>query len=262
MCAASSTMVTRMVATSPAIPGRNSLQYHQLQQLAQLDQDGFAVVDNITDLDDLAVIRAEIDELLGRGDVPTKELGERGGSPQIVEIWWPSKLSKRIAESCFVQNARAISEAYYRSEVTHNFDHAIVKPPFNLRETAWHQDFAYNNRLSFSERLHWWLPLHDVTIDQGCMSFVRGSHRVGRLPHVRVGATSDALKTSLPEKADVVPCPLKVGSATVHTHATLHCTGPNKTNSARYAFILQFERSTWATRLRTSIKSMMWRPTS
>ena len=154
------------------------------------------------------------------------------------------------------------SEAYYRREATHNFDHAIVKPPFNLRETAWHQDFAYNNRFSFSERLHWWLPLHDVTVDQGCMSFVRGSHRIGRLPRVRVGATSDALKTSLPEKAEVVSCPLKVGSATVHTQATLHCAGPNKTSAARYAFILQFERSTWATRLRTSIKSMARGPGS
>jgi len=244
-----------MVAT--ATSGGSSLQYRHLKQLAQLNQDGFAVVDNIADLDDLAAIRGAIDELLERGNVPTKELGERGNSPQILEIWWPSKLSKRIAESRFVQNARAVSEAYFGREVTHNFDHAIIKPPFNLRETAWHQDFAYNNRFSFSSRLHWWLPLHDVTIDQGCMNFVRGSHRIGRLPHVRVGATSDALKTKLPDNADVVSCPLKVGSATVHTQATLHCTGPNKTSSARYAFILQFEQSTWATILRTSIKSMV-----
>jgi phytanoyl-CoA hydroxylase len=83
---------------------------------------------------------------------------------------------------------------------------------------------------------------------------VRGSHRMGLLPHVRVAATSDALKTTLPEKADIVSCPLKAGSATVHTQATLHYTGPNKTSSARYAFILQFERSTWATRLYTSVK--------
>jgi len=253
-------LVTRMLTTVAAKPSCSSLQYRQLQQLARLDQDGFAVVDNITDLDDLAVIRGEIDELLRRGDVSTKELGERGSSPQIIEIPWPSKLSKRIAGSCFVQNARAISEAYFRREVAHNFDHAIIKPPFNFRETAWHQDLAYNNRFSFSDRLHWWLPLHDVTIEQGCMYYVRGSHRMGRLPHAAVAATSDALKTSLPEKADVVSCPLKAGSATVHTRATLHCTGPNKTSSARYAFILQFERSTWAMRLRTSVKSLVWGP--
>jgi ectoine hydroxylase-related dioxygenase (phytanoyl-CoA dioxygenase family) len=249
-----------MLATSAAKPSVSPVLDRQLEQLAQLDQDGFAVVDNISDLDDLAVIRGEIDELLGRGDVPTKELGERGGLPQIIEIWRPSKLSKRIAESRFVQNARAVSAAYFRGEVSYNFDHAIVKPPFNFRETDWHQDFAYNNRFSFSDRLHWWLPLHDVTIDQGCMYFVRGSHRMGRLPHVRVAATSDALKTSLPERADVVSCPLKVGSATVHTQATLHSTGPNKTSSARYAFILQFERSTWATRLRTSVKRLVRAP--
>jgi ectoine hydroxylase-related dioxygenase (phytanoyl-CoA dioxygenase family) len=229
--------------------------YQQLAQLAHLDQDGFAVVENITDLDDLAVIRNEIDELLRRGDVPTKELGERGDSPQIIEIRRPMKLSEQIAGSRFVRNARAASEAYFDRRVTCNFDHAIVKPAFTFRETAWHQDFAYNTRFRFAERLHWWLPLHDVSTDQGCMHFVRGSHRMGRLPHVRVAATSDALKTTLPEKADVVSCPLKAGSATAHTQATLHFTGPNKTNSVRYAFILQFEPTTWATRLRTSVRA-------
>src|SRR5262245_46724622 len=118
----------------------------KLEQLARLDQDGFAIVDDITDFDDLAVIRDEIERLLRRIDVPKKELGERGGAPQIVEISWPSRLSKPIAESRFIQNAQAVSEAYFRRPVSHHFDHAIVKPPYSFRETAWHQDFAYNTR--------------------------------------------------------------------------------------------------------------------
>ncbi len=249
------------MGTGIAKASEDFVQYQRPARLPHLDRDGFAVVENITDLDDLAVIRKEIDELLRHGHVPTKELGERGGPPQIIEIMWPMKLSERIARSCFVRNARAASEAYFGHRVTYNFDHAIVKPAFNFRETAWHQDFAYSTWFNFSarERLHWWLPLHDVSTDQGCMHFVRGSHRMGLLPHVRVAATSDALKTTLPEKADVVSCPLKAGSATVHTEATLHYTGPNKTNSPRYAFILQFERSTWTTGLRTSVKTLLWR---
>ncbi|MDH2352580.1 phytanoyl-CoA dioxygenase family protein [Bradyrhizobium sp. SSUT112] len=249
------------LATSAAKVSEGIVLHQQLAQLAQLDEDGFAVVESITDLEDIAVIRNEIDELLRRGHVPKKELGERGGSPQIIEILWPMKSSERIARSCFVRNACAASEAYFGHRVTHNFDHAIIKPAFNFRETAWHQDFAYSPWFSFSarKRLHWWLPLHDVSTDQGCMHFVRGSHRMGSLPHVRVAATSDALKTTLPENADVVACPLKAGSATVHTEATLHFTGPNKTSAARYAFILQLERSTWATRLRTSVKSLVWK---
>jgi ectoine hydroxylase-related dioxygenase (phytanoyl-CoA dioxygenase family) len=251
-------MVMKMVATLDAGSCTDPVRFEQLRQLAQLERDGFAVVENITDLDDLAVIRGEIDELLLRDDVPTKELGERGSSPQIIEIWWPSKLSKRIANSRFVQSARDLSEAHFRTGVAYNFDHAIVKPPFNFKETAWHQDYAYNRKFNFSNRLHWWLPLHDVTIEQGCMFFMRGSHRMGRLKHVPVAGTSDALKTILPEKAEVVACPLHAGSATVHTQATLHCSGPNRTGSTRYAFILQFERSTWATKLRTAVKSLRW----
>lgn len=70
----------------------------------------------------------------------------------------------------------------------------------NMKETAWHQDSAYLRRVTFSRRrVHWWLPLHDVTIEQGCMQFVPGSHNSRRMSHVPVAPTSDALKTVLPE---------------------------------------------------------------
>jgi Phytanoyl-CoA dioxygenase (PhyH) len=219
--------------------------------LATLEQDGFAVVENVTDLEDINLIRSAIEKLLRRSDVPTQELGERGGLPQIIEILRPSLISNEIAESRFVKSAKAISEEFFGQKVTYHFDHAIIKPPMNLKETPWHQDQAYAHRFNVAiDRLHWWLPLHDVSSDQGCMQFVRGSHQMGRLPHVPVAATSDAIKTSLPKKADVVTCPLRAGSATVHLPATLHHTGPNKTSSPRYAFILHIARSNWATSLR------------
>jgi ectoine hydroxylase-related dioxygenase (phytanoyl-CoA dioxygenase family) len=149
---------------------------------ALLEQDGFALVENVTDLEDINSIRNAVDEVL-RSDVPTRELGERGGSPQIIEVAKPLLLSSEIAGSRFVRNAKSISEEYFGQRATYHFDHAIIKPPANLKETAWHQDTAYSHRLNFAkDRLHWWLPLHDVSCDQGCMQFVRGSHKIGRLP--------------------------------------------------------------------------------
>jgi hypothetical protein len=222
-----------------------------------LEHDGFAIVENITDAKDLGRIRSAIEKLLRRSDVPTRELGERGGSPQIIEIARPLLLSSAIAESRFVQNAKAISEQYFGERATYHFDHAIVKPPMNLKETAWHQDTAYSHRFNFAvDRLHWWLPLHDVSRDQGCMQFVRGSHKIGRLPHTPVAATSDAIRTILPENADVVSCPLQAGCATVHLPTTLHYTGPNRTDHPRYAFVVQFARANWASPLRLLLEKL------
>ena len=140
-----------------------------------------------------------IENCLHRDDVKTRELGERGGAPQIIEIARPCLLAEEISRSRFFRNAKAFSEKYFEHEVVYHFDHAIIKPPMNQRETAWHQDSAYSHRLNFAaQRLHWWLPLHDVSVEQGCMRFVRGSHKIGQLRHVSVGATSDAIKTLLP----------------------------------------------------------------
>jgi ectoine hydroxylase-related dioxygenase (phytanoyl-CoA dioxygenase family) len=215
-----------------------------------LEHDGFAVVEDLTDLEDIGVIRRAIENCLRRCDVKTKELGERGGAPQIIEIARLCLLVDEITQSRFFKNAKAFSEKYFEHQVVYHFDHAIIKPPMNQRETAWHQDSAYSHRLNFAaRRLHWWLPLHDVSVEQGCMRFVRGSHKIGQLRHVSVGATSDAIKTVLPNDAEVVVCPLRAGSATVHLPATLHSTGPNATQRPRFAFILQFARSNWTHRL-------------
>jgi phytanoyl-CoA hydroxylase len=132
----------------------------------RLEHDGFAVVEDVTDLEDIGVIHQAIENCLHRDDVKTRELGERGGAPQIIEIARPCLLAEEISRSLFFRNAKAFSENYFEHEVVYHFDHAIIKPPMNQRETAWHQDSAYSHRLNFAaQRLHWWLPLHDVSVE-------------------------------------------------------------------------------------------------
>ena len=59
--------------------------------------------------------------------------------PQIIEIARPCLLAAEISRSRFFRNAKAFSENYFEHEVVYHFDHAIIKPPMNQRETAWHQ---------------------------------------------------------------------------------------------------------------------------
>src|SRR4029077_15555646 len=92
----------------------------------------------------------------------------------------------------------------------------------------------------FHNRVHWWLPLHDVPIEQGCMRYVPGTHHSSRMKHVAGGPTSDAIKTFLPEQSKVVDCPVTAGSACVHLPKTLHSAGPNITQLPREAYIVQF----------------------
>jgi hypothetical protein len=82
-----------------------------------LEHDGFAVVEDVTDLEDIAVIHQAIENCLRRDDVRTRELGERGGAPEIIEIARPCLLAKEISRSRFFRNAKAFSEKYFEHEV-------------------------------------------------------------------------------------------------------------------------------------------------
>jgi ectoine hydroxylase-related dioxygenase (phytanoyl-CoA dioxygenase family) len=215
-----------------------------------LNRDGFAVLEAVATSEEVAEIRRTAARIMRLPELKRRELGERGGVPQIIEIEDVLELSPDLQKCGFFARAKEISAKLLKAPVEAHYDHVIFKPPMNMKETAWHQDAAYGRRLTFSSRrLHRWLPLHDVGEDQSCMRFVPGSHLTPVAKHFPVGPTSDALMTQLPEGATVAVCPLKEGSATIHLPNTLHGTGPNNTNKPRTAFIIQYAARTRLPRL-------------
>lgn len=215
-----------------------------------LERDGFAILEDVATGEEIAEIRDAVAGVLSLPGLTTRELGERGGAPQIIEVEDVLERLPSLRSCGFFAKANYISARLLESAVVQHYNHVIFKPPMNKKETAWHQDAAYGRRLTFSSRrLHWWLPLHDVSKDQSCMRFVPGSHKTPVAPHFPAGPTSDALKTELPEGATVVTCPLKEGSATIHLPLTLHSTGPNDTDRPRTALIVQYSARTRLPRL-------------
>ena len=112
--------------------------------------------------------------------------------------------------------------------------------------TPWHQDEAYwDPKLSY-ESLGVWVALQAVSVENGCMQFVAGSHRTGDvLPHHthEHNPRIHGLEVDHPEELtkNVVSCPLAGGGATFHHCRTLHYTGPNQSGQARRAYTLQFQ---------------------
>ena len=215
-----------------------------------LNRDGFAILEGVATSEEIAELRTAVNELQSLPGITTRELGERGGAPQIIEVEDILELFPGLNNCGFFARAKEISAKLLRAPVVRYYDHVIFKPPMNMKETAWHQDAVYHRPVTFhSRRLHWWLPLHDVSENQSCMRFVPGSHLAATAKHCPVSPTSDALRTQLPEGATVIACPLKEGSATVHLPNTLHSTGPNNSDKPRTAFIVQYAARTYLPRL-------------
>ena len=109
-------------------------------------------------------------------------------------------------------------------------------------ETPWHQDEAYWDPAYAYEALSIWMPLQEATLENGCMQFIPGSHRLEVLPHQSIGNDPrvHGLVTDKVNPAQAVACPISAGCCTVHHCRTLHYAGPNRSPEPRRAYILTF----------------------
>src|SRR5262249_26342395 len=157
------------------------------------------------------------------------------------------KLVPQLRETLAYARCKQIAREFLGVPVGYTYDHAIYKLPHNNASTAWHQDEAYSARAIPLRSVHFWIPLQEATIDNGCMLFIPGSHLGGVLPHhvaaVRTLATDQkpigaTITTNQLDPTKAIACPLPVGCATAHAPLTLHYTGANQSDDYRRVWIL------------------------
>ncbi len=157
---------------------------------------------------------------------------------QMVNLWtdYPAvkkfSFDRRLAES-----ARRLSGSRH---VRLYHDHAMIKPGGQESlATDWHQDAPYW-RMEPVGSLSAWIAVDDVRLDNGCLHFVPGSHKFGRLDPVRLGKADigivDRMKRQGHELADPVAMEMKAGGVTFHHGCNFHYAGPNRTSEPRRAF--------------------------
>jgi hypothetical protein len=216
---------------------------------------GFLSISSLTTIEDLARIRSLLDPLFAKFDL----LGEyaadiaaprvAGVPPRSPELNEPIRFAPELRDTLAYARCRELARKLLGVPVGYSFDHAIYKPPHNGAATDWHQDEAYSARAIPLRSVHFWIPLQEATVKNGCMWFVPGSNQGGILPHqVSVHRTAGpnqapagtTIVASQVDTINAVACPLSVGSATVHHPLTLHYTGANESDEYRRVWILHF----------------------
>jgi ectoine hydroxylase-related dioxygenase (phytanoyl-CoA dioxygenase family) len=137
----------------------------------------------------------------------------------------------------------ALAARLLRSRTLHLYeDSLLVKEPGTAEPTAFHQDMAYFH-VEGTQVCTTWCPLDPVTRESGAVTYVRGSHRWGRLfrPNLFVsraeipGTQGEALPDidAHPEAYDRIQFDLEPGDVTVHHALTLHGAGGNASLTRR-----------------------------
>jgi non-heme Fe2+,alpha-ketoglutarate-dependent halogenase len=103
---------------------------------------------------------------------------------------------------------------------------------------SWHQDNTYFGH-NPCEVLTVWIALSETTLENGCMQFLPGSHKLGELPLDKPDIQAGNLLSSGQtvnfdiSAIDPVPVRLKPGQASIHHAHLIHSSAPNKTQGRR-----------------------------
>lgn len=118
----------------------------------------------------------------------------------------------------------------------------FVKAPQSADYVSWHQDLTYWG-LSGTDQVSAWLALSPVTVANGCMRFVPGSHRRSIETHVDTFAGDNQLSRGQElavevDEADAVPVTLAPGELSLHHGRLFHASGANRTDGWRIGITL------------------------
>jgi ectoine hydroxylase len=210
------------------------------QLVQRFQEDGFFIVRDLfdsTEIDLLAKIararHASVERAAARRD------GQGGAIRLAVE----NELGDDI-ESAFVRCRRIVDtmERLLGGEVYHYHHKMILKEPFTGGAWEWHQDYGYwyNNGCLFPHLASCMIAIDRATKENGCLQVLRGSQRMGRIDHGKVGdqtgADIERVDVAL-QRLELVHCEMEPGSAVFFHCNLLHCSAQNRSPNPRWALI-------------------------
>ncbi len=223
------------------------------QQVAQFHQQGYLAGIRILDNPQIETLRAELATLVDPRH-PGHDLFHEFHSNESID---PSRVlfhalgAWRIAPGFhdLLWHPALLVPAYQLlgGPVRFWHDQLFCKPAQHGGVVAWHQDYSYWTRTVPMAHLTCWMGLDDARADNGCLQYVRGSHRWPLLPITGLAGDMDSIREVLtPEQlAAFQPraIELSAGEAAFHHPLLVHGSFANDTDRPRRATVVNLLRA-------------------
>ncbi|NKB71329.1 MAG: phytanoyl-CoA dioxygenase family protein [Candidatus Latescibacteria bacterium] len=216
------------------------------QQIEQYRREGWIIVEDFLGVEELEEMNAAIDEsvaqmgstkLAGNGnkdiaDSPDSYYG--GVFFQRVNMWKIHPVIGRYFLDAELGHMLCRLAGIDGIRIWH--DQTLQKMPW-ASPTSWHIDVP-NWSFHSPDAVSIWIALEDATIQNGCMYYLPGSHKVADYQRKGgFGPNMGGLFDDYPElrQTRAMPVELKAGSAGIHNGLMAHAAGPNMTPGSRRA---------------------------
>ena len=205
-------------------------------QIAQYERDGFLFPLRIMSEQDASAFGGRIQQAEAAGT-----LKARGGETKFyLRFPWVYEMATRPDLLDIVEDIVGPDIMLYHNAIW-------AKQGSGGHYVSWHQDNTYFGHYP-CEVLSMWIALTPVTIENGCMQFLPGTHKLGQLPLAGNDVNDSNMLTSGqtvdfdPDSIESVPILLQPGEASLHHSFLIHGSLPNQTTDLRMGMTLIFHR--------------------
>ncbi|MDB5132838.1 MAG: phytanoyl-CoA dioxygenase PhyH [Mucilaginibacter sp.] len=226
-------MMNKQVAALPQLDDFKKLPAENIQEFQAL---GHTLVKGVLSPDEIAAYRPVIVDAADKYNTEKRRLQDRDtygkAFLQIMNLWQcdeearkfvlAKRLAKIAADLMGVENVRL----YH--------DQALFKEPGG-GPTPWHQD-QYYWPIDTSNTITMWMPLVDIDVDMGMLTFASGSYKEGSVFNFEI---SDESENAFNDYVEAHKFPIsrantmKAGDATWHRGFTMHHANGNNSGIRR-----------------------------
>lgn len=231
------------------------------QQIQEFQEKGYLKVGKLLTDDQIEALRERLDWVMQGRSTHRPELLRNLAGGDLYREEGPDQ--RRFAENVVVQivNIWEADELYFEhlyhpmitqmvaeligcDQIRVWHDQIQYKPPEVGTKTGWHQDYPAWPILEPADLVTAWVALDDVTLENGCLRMVPGSHKWGIHRALGSGRDFEPLydPQQIPEDAEVKVeyVEVKAGECSFHHCLTWHGSAPNTTQRHRRAIAVHY----------------------
>ena len=211
---------------------------NQISLKQSFDEDGFIFVEgfkNAVDIDDInSNLRRVIETVVP--DLPPQQVfyEDKSDANSLKQIQKLNDHDPYFGNLMSKGPFRDLAESLLESQVTCENMQYFNKPPGIGKPTPAHQD-GYYFKLEPCEAITMWMALEPVDEDNGCVRYVKGSHKHGMRPHGSTGTLGFSQGiVHFPNAHDVaheIAFPAQPGDLLAHHALTIHRADGNRSKT-------------------------------